>query len=73
MDPWQTSVDNRLASLEGHLDRISSETNGNFRTTWWTIGAGVLAVLGAFSAGVLYVGDRIDNAVIAMIARLPAQ
>ena len=73
MDPWQTSVDNRLASLDGSLDRFRSETSTNFRTTWWTIGAGVLAVLGAFAAGVLYVGDRIDNAVIALIARLPAQ
>lgn len=73
VDPWQTSVDNRLASLDGRLDRFRSEAKGNFRTTWWTIGAGVLAVLGAFAGGVLYVGDRIDSAVLALIARLPVQ
>ena len=73
MDPWQTGVENRLASLDGCLDRFRSEANGNFRTTWWAVGTGVITVLGAFAAGVLYVSDRIDSVVIALIARIPVQ
>lgn len=53
MDPWQTGVENGVASLDGRLDRFRSETSGNFRTTWWAVGTGVLAVPGAFAAGFL--------------------
>lgn len=73
VDPWQTSVDNRLASLDGRLDRFKSETSSNFLWTWGVVGAGVLAVLGAFAGSVLYVSGRIDSAVLALIARLPVQ
>ena len=73
MDPWQTSVENRLASLDGRLDRFRSETSSNFRTTWGALATGVLAVLGAFAAGFLYLSDKLDTSVIALIARIPTQ
>jgi len=73
MDPWQTSVENRLASLDDRLDRFKSETNNNFRWTWGAFAAGVLTVLGAFAAGFLYLSDKIDNSVVALIARIPVQ
>ena len=73
MDPWQTSVENRLTSLDGRLDRFKSETNSNFRWTWGAMGTGVITVLGAFAAGFLYLSDKIDSAVVALIARIPVQ
>lgn len=73
MDAWQTSVENRLASLDSRLDLFRSEMSSNFRWTWGGLATGVLAVLGAFAGGFLYLSNKIDTSVIALIERIPTQ
>ena len=71
MDAWQTSVENRLASLDRRLDGVRSHLDTNFRWTWGGLATGVLALLGAFAGGFLYLSNKIDASVVALIERIP--
>ena len=73
IDQWRGSAGNGLTVRDGSLDRFRSETSTNFRMTWGVVATGFLSILGAFAAGVLHVSDRIDNAALALIARMPVQ
>ena len=73
MTAWQASVENRLASLDQRLEGLRSDMDSKFRWTWAGLAAGILMVLGAFAAGFLHLGAKIDSSVIGLIERLTIQ
>ena len=73
VDAWQTSVENRLTSLDRRIDGFRSDMSSNFRWTWGGLATGILTVLAAFAGGFLYLSNKIDTSVIALIERIPIQ
>ncbi len=51
MDAWQTSVENRLSSLDGRIQRLDEKIDRNFVITW-----GSLIALGLGLAGLMTKG-----------------
>jgi hypothetical protein len=51
MDAWQTSVENRLTSLDGRIQRLDEKIDRNFIITW-----GGLIALGLGLAGLMAKG-----------------
>jgi hypothetical protein len=51
MDAWQTSVENRLSSLDGRIQRLDEKIDRNFVITW-----GGLIALGLGLAGLMAKG-----------------
>jgi hypothetical protein len=51
MDAWQTSVENRLSSLDGRIQRLDEKIDRNFIITW-----GGLIALGLGLAGLMAKG-----------------
>ena len=69
MEAWQTSVENRLDSLDRRMERLRSDMETNFRWTW----SGLVAVLGALAGGFLHLSAKIDASVVALIERTAVQ
>ena len=73
MDAWQTSVENRLDSLDRRMERRRSDMETNFRWTWSGLVAVFVALLGALAGGFLHLSAKIDTAVVALIERTAVQ
>ena len=70
MDAWQTSVENRLDSLDRRMERLRSDMETNFRWTWSGLAGGLIALLGALAGGFLHLSAKIDYSVAALIERM---
>ncbi len=73
MDAWQTSVENRLDSLDRRMERLRSDMETNFRWTWTGLAGGTVAVLGALAGAFLHLSAKIDTSVVALIERMAVQ
>lgn len=51
MDAWQTSVENRLQSLDGRLGRLDDKIDRNFIITWGGLIALALGLAGLIAKG----------------------
>lgn len=51
MDAWQTSVENRLGSLDSRLGRLDDKVDRNFVVTWGGMIVGFVGLAGLMAKG----------------------
>ena len=73
MTAWQTSVENRLGSLDRRLEGLRANMDSSFRWTWTGLAGGTIVVLGALAGGFLHLSAKIDTSVVALIERIAVQ
>ena len=59
MDPWQSTVETRLASLDARLGRIEDRIDGNLKWMLGSFAAGFVILGGGMIAGYLMLADRL--------------
>lgn len=59
MDPWQTSVESRLASIDNRFGRLEDRLDSNFKVTWTGILAGFLLTWGGLITGFLLIIEKL--------------